>query len=93
MPQSIRTQIKIINARGLHARAAAKLVATASRFVADITVTRNQDIANAKSILGLMMLAASQGSRLELTATGSDADAAIAAIKALTEAGVDETEA
>lgn len=93
MPQSIRTQIKIINARGLHARAAAKLVATASGFIADITVTRNQDIANAKSILGLMMLAASQGSRLELTATGSDADAAIAAIKALTEAGFDETEA
>lgn len=92
MPQSIHIQIEIINPRGLHARAAAKLVAIASEFVADITVTRNQDVANAKSILGLMMLAASQGSQLEVTATGSDADAAISAIKALIEAGFDEIE-
>lgn len=92
MRQSNRIQIEIINPRGLHARAAAKLVATASEFVADLTVTHNQNVANAKSILGLMMLAASQGSELEITATGSDADAAISAVQALIEAGFDEIE-
>lgn len=90
MPPFIETRIPIVNQRGLHARAAAKLVAAATPFSAEITITHNQQIANAKSILGLMMLAASQGGELQVSATGIDAEAAIAALKALVEAGFDE---
>ncbi len=73
----------IINRLGLHARAAAKLVATAGRFQADISVHCKGKIANAKSIMAVMMLAASQNTEVELKAEGDDALEAIAAIMAL----------
>lgn len=70
----IRQSIVVVNRLGLHARAAAKLVRLASRFSSEIHVSReelNQQI-NSKSILGVLMLAASQGTRLVLFIDGSD---------------------
>lgn len=90
MPPCIEINVAIVNQRGLHARAAAKLVAAATPFSAEITIAHNQQVANAKSILGLMMLAASQGGELRVSATGADAEAAAAALKALVESGFNE---
>lgn len=68
----ISREITIINKLGLHARAAAKLVSLASRFDADIRVTKDGKTVNGKSIMGVMMLAASQNSRITISADGSD---------------------
>lgn len=68
----INKKIKIINKLGLHARAAAKFVAHASRFASDIEVTKEGQKVNGKSIMGVMMLAASKGTVLELACTGED---------------------
>jgi len=75
--------LEIKNRLGLHARAAAQLVQTASKFDADITVTKAGQAVNAKSILGLMMLAAAQGSMIEVSASGLQAAEAVAAIEQL----------
>lgn len=75
--------LEILNRLGLHARAAAMLVQTVAKFVAEITVTKDDQTVNGKSIIGLMMLAAGQGSRIEVCATGDDAQAAVDAIAAL----------
>jgi phosphocarrier protein HPr len=74
---------EIVNRLGLHARAAALLVQTASRFDADVTVTKEGQMVNGKSIMGLMMLAAAQGSTIEVSAAGPEATEAVAAIGAL----------
>jgi phosphocarrier protein len=73
----------IINQRGLHARASAKFVQLASSFDADITVERDGTKVGGTSIMGLMMLAASPGCGIRVTAHGPDAAAAIEAIEAL----------
>jgi len=67
----------IINKLGLHARAAAKFVTLASRFSADIQLRRNGREVNGKSIMGVMMLAAAKGSRVELQADGEDEQDAV----------------
>ncbi len=72
-----------MNQLGLHARAAAKFVEVTSRFTAEVTVTNADESVSGKSILGLMMLAAGQGTRLELVAVGPDAEEAVDAIAAL----------
>jgi phosphocarrier protein len=72
--------VLICNAKGLHARASAKFVQTASRFNATITVTKDGQSVTGTSIMGLMMLAAGRGTELELTAEGDDAAAAMIAI-------------
>jgi phosphocarrier protein HPr len=77
---------KIINKRGLHARASAKLVEAAARFKSQITVTKDGQSVDARSIMGLMMLAASLGCDIGITAEGPDADEALVAILALVEA-------
>jgi len=77
---TVRAEVEITNPLGLHARAAARFVETASRFTADITVANGEESVSGKSILGLMMLAAAQGTSLTLTATGPDADPAIDAL-------------
>jgi phosphocarrier protein len=77
---------KIINKRGLHARASAKLVEAAARFQSHITVTKDGQTVDARSIMGLMMLAASLGCEIVLVAEGPDADEAMVAILALVEA-------
>ena len=78
-----RKEVTIINRLGLHARAAAKLVQCASGFDAQVEVERNGQRVNAKSIMGVMMLAASQGTRISIEATGNDAHDAIAALESL----------
>lgn len=75
--------ITISNRLGLHARAAAKLVSTAGRFAADVFLERQGQRINGKSIMGVMMLAASQGTVLSLSVEGDDAEAAMAALVAL----------
>lgn len=74
------TRITIINKLGLHARASAKLVATASGFSSRITLDRDGKTADAKSIMSVMMLAASQGTELLITTEGDDAAAALQAV-------------
>ncbi len=79
----IEQRFCIINKLGMHARAAAKLVTTASAFKADISISHNQHIVNGKSIMGLMMLAAAKGSTITVRAEGEDEAAALAQIEAL----------
>ena len=69
----ITTTIKIVNTLGLHARASAKFVSTASRYQSSINVTKDQKTINGKSIMGVMMLAANKGSELILEINGPDA--------------------
>ena len=80
MPQR---EIEIQNKLGLHARAAAKLTQTAAKFAADVWLSRNGRRVNAKSVMGVMMLAAGRGSRIAIETQGADADAALEAIAAL----------
>ena len=83
--------VLIVNRRGLHARAAAKLVRTAEAFTADITVTKDDMTVGATSILGLMMLAAGAGTTLRIEAEGVDAEAALRALVDLIGRGFDES--
>lgn len=85
-------ELTIVNSLGLHARPAARLVRLASGFASDIEL-RNQDglSVNAKSIMGVMMLAAEQGSRITVRADGADADQAIEAVAQLVATGFGET--
>lgn len=80
----------ILNKRGLHARASAKLVEAASRFQSHITVTKDGQSVDARSIMGLMMLGAGVGATIELRATGFDAHEALDALAGLIEAGFHE---
>jgi len=73
----------IINKLGLHARASAKFVTTASQFNCDINVSRNNRTVNGKSIMGMMMLAAAQGTDIQVHAEGDDAEQALIAIEVL----------
>jgi len=82
--------VMIRNVRGLHARAAAKFVKLASDFQADIQVSRNGMDVGGRSIMGLMMLAASPGCEITLSASGDDAKAALDALQALIESKFDE---
>lgn len=75
--------VSIVNRLGLHARAAAKLVTLASKFSADIRVRKDQREVSGKSIMGVMMLAAAQGSQITLIADGDDAQAALDELSAL----------
>jgi len=88
----ISKDVTIINKLGLHARAAAKFVSLASRYDASLQVSRNGREVNGKSIMGIMMLAASKGTVIHLIADGSDEDEAINALVALIENRFDEEE-
>jgi len=79
VPEVSRT-VEICNERGLHARASAKFVKMASSFDAQIKVTRDGQTVDARSIMGLLMLAAGPGSTIEITAEGSEAEVAVAAL-------------
>lgn len=81
----ITKELEIINKLGLHARASTKLTQTASKFASEIWVTRNGRRVNAKSIMGVMMLAAAKGALITLEANGCDEDASVEAITALVE--------
>jgi phosphocarrier protein HPr len=79
----MQKQLQIINKLGLHARAAAKFVQTASKFASHIEITRNGKTVNGKSIMGVMMLAASQHSWIDVTTEGEDEVEALSAIETL----------
>lgn len=85
-------EIEIINKLGLHARASAKLTQTASSFPCDVTVARNGRKVNAKSIMGVMMLAATRGSMITLETSGPESDDAMAALVTLINNRFDEAE-
>ena len=85
--------LSILNALGLHARAAAKFVHTAGRFSAHIRVARGDREVDGKSIMGLLLLAAAQGSTIRITADGPDEGDAISALCALVARGFDEAPA
>jgi phosphocarrier protein len=76
-------EAEIVNRLGLHARAAAKLTHIASGFQSEIWISRSGRRVNAKSIMGVMMLAAGKGSTVKIVAEGADADAALAALTKL----------
>jgi phosphocarrier protein HPr len=78
-----KTTVKISNKLGLHARASAKLTKLAGGFVCDVHMSRSGRRINAKSIMGVMMLAAGLGSEVEIETDGEDEGAALAAIVAL----------
>ena len=83
-------EVRIRNPLGLHARAAARFVHTASRFRSRVTVSRNGKAMDGKSILGILLLAASQGVVLRVAAEGEDEAAAVDALATLVEGGFGE---
>lgn len=83
-------EITIVNSMGMHARPAALLVALAGRFQSKITVEKDGIQVDGKSIMGVLMLAAAQGTVLRVTAEGADHTEAVAAIQELVEGGFDE---
>jgi len=85
-PPKRTATVRITNKRGLHARASAKIVEAAARFQSEIMVTKDGQSVNARSIMGLMMLAASLGSEVEISAEGPDSAEALTAMVALAEA-------
>jgi len=81
----VRISVTIPNKKGLHARASAKIVEAAARFKSTITVNKDGQSVDARSVMGLMMLGAPQGSVVEIAAEGVDAEEALTALKALIE--------
>jgi phosphocarrier protein len=92
MEAQVVVDVGIVNRRGLHARAAAKLVTLAEQFSANVEVSKDGQAVSARSIMGLMMLGAGVGSTVRLSAEGFDAKEALDAIAALIEAGFHETD-
>ena len=84
--------VEIVNKRGLHARASAKFVKTASAFDAEVRVSKDGQTVDARSIMGLMMLAAGPGCCIEIEAEGAAAEAAVTALEQLVSAKFDEDE-
>jgi phosphocarrier protein len=79
----IQQDLEIINKLGLHARASAKFTQLAAKFQSDVWLTRNGRRINAKSIMGVMMLAAGKGAKVLLEADGPDEEACVAALAGL----------
>ncbi|MCU0620628.1 MAG: HPr family phosphocarrier protein [Gemmatimonadales bacterium] len=86
----IEREVTIVNQLGMHARPAAQVVRTASAFAASVELVRDGMAVNAKSIMGVMMLAAEQGSTLVVRADGADAAAAVQALADLVAGGFGE---
>ena len=78
-------EFTIKNRLGLHARASAKLVQTANRFRSEVFISKEGEEVNGKSIMGILMLAAALGAKIEVRVSGEDADAAFSAISQLIE--------
>jgi phosphocarrier protein len=81
--KTVEREMKIQNKFGIHARPAALFVKTVSQFQSDVQVEKDGMIASAKSIMGLLTLEGHQGAILKVTATGTDAEDAVAAVEAL----------
>src|SRR5215469_12147120 len=88
--QKIEKELTVVNRLGLHARPAAMFVRIASRHRAEIWVAKVGEEVNGKSIMGLMMLAAGQGSKLRIRCEGPDADKAIEELEELIKSGFNE---
>ena len=88
--QKIEKEIAIVNRLGLHARPAAMFVRIASRYRSEVWVSKEGEEVNGKSIMGLMMLAAGQGSKLRIRCEGPDADKAMEELEGLIKAGFNE---
>ncbi|MDH3286971.1 MAG: HPr family phosphocarrier protein [Betaproteobacteria bacterium] len=88
----LRREVEITNKLGLHARASAKLTQVAGQFESGVWLSRNGRRVNAKSIMGVMMLAAAKGSSVVLEADGPDEEAAMAAVTALIASRFEEDE-
>lgn len=88
----VERQVEVANRLGLHARAAAKLVHAASRFESDITLVRDGEEVDAKSILGVLLLAAAQGTLLTIRCRGADEQRALEAIAELVASQLTEEE-
>jgi len=84
------TRVRIQNRLGLHARPAAEFVKTAGRFSAEVQVEKEGLKVNGKSIMGVLMLAAEQGSEITIRASGDDSEEALQALADLVERGFDE---
>ncbi|HSN82519.1 MAG TPA: HPr family phosphocarrier protein [Polyangiales bacterium] len=82
--------VEVTNRLGIHARAAAKLVELANRYQSHIEVSKDSQVADAKSIMGVLLLCSQRGSRITFRATGPDAEHALAALCALVEDGFGE---
>ena len=91
MSEAVRT-VEIVNKRGLHARASAKFVKVAASFDAEVRVTKDGQTVDARSIRGLMMLAAGPGCHIDIEAEGLQAEDAVAALEALVAARFEEGE-
>ena len=87
---TVSREVTVINKLGVHARPAALFVKIANKFSSNITVEKDGEQVNGKSIMGLMMLAAGQGAKLILIAEGSDAEAAVRELEALFQRKFDE---
>ncbi len=92
MSEGASRTVEITNKRGLHARASAKFVKTASGFDAEVRVSKDGQTVDARSIMGLMMLAAGPGCCIEIEAEGAEAAAALEALEQLVVAKFDEEE-
>lgn len=92
MPEGRRADLEVRNKKGLHARAAGLFVETAKRFEAEVMVAKDGQVVNGRSIMGVMMLAAEQGSHIEVTATGPQADEVLQALSELVAACFHEDE-
>lgn len=89
---AITRDVGVVNRRGLHARAAAKLVTLAEKFSASVEISKDGQSVSARSIMGLMMLGAGPGSTVRLRAEGFDAKEALDALVTLIEAGFNEND-
>ena len=88
--EPVERQVEIVNRAGMHARPAAEFVKTAGRFTSHVTAEKDGLEVNGKSIMGVLMLAAEQGSTLLLSARGEDAQAAVDALADLVSRGFEE---
>ena len=90
--EKIIKKIEIRNKLGVHARAAALLVQTVNKFSAQVTFSKDGQIADGRSIMGVLTLAATQGSKIQVEASGEDAEQAVRAIERLIDRRFNESE-
>jgi phosphocarrier protein len=88
--EALSATVKLVNPLGLHARAAAKLVALANRYESHIEVSKGDQTADAKSIMGVLLLCGHRGAKIRFRASGPDAAAALDSLSALVAAGFGE---
>ena len=88
--KQVSREVTVINKLGVHARPAAMFVKVANKFESEITVEKDGEEVNGKSIMGLMMLAAGHGAKLIITAEGRDAETAVSDLEALFQRKFDE---